>query len=834
MKSRSFLSFLLIAASAAAEVVTPETPDDIAPKTQTLQPGVKLTMLAEHPDLATPTGIDVDIDGNIWVVSCHTHFRPDAYDGPEKDEVHIFDANGKNRRLFYNATETTMDLELGSGGWVYLAERSRILRVRDSDGDGVGDVEEDVAVLETTTEYPHNGLTGLARHPGGYLMFALGENRSNDWTLTGVDGSSVTGTGEGGVFRSTMDGKQIKRIAEGFWNPFGVLVREDLEMFVAENDPGARPPCRLIHLVEGGNYGYQRHYGPAPFHPFVAWNGELRGTLPMLDASGEAPCGIAQLGGGVIVPSWSHNRIDFFSLKRNGASYDSTRIELLRGSDNFRPTCIAEGPDGAFYFTDWVFTSYELHKLGRLWKLEIDREAEWLTPKVIEPQNHEAALAQELRSGKSKADVPQLLAHARNDDPYIARAALQALSTKLETYPIDWDVEDRANAVYARSLAEPKDETWVRAALADENADVRFEAVRWIADKNLTQFAGDINALFAEPNLDYYLFEACLAAANTLKGEPGKGIADIPMLVARLTDESASAATRAYALRLIPPKHPRITQQLLLRLVAFDDGQAEGDDEELVLEVVRCLAGKADEPSLDILAQFAKQEKNPLAARLEAILGLGAAPDAHSETLVALRGSANPQIAAEADRALRGTEAGGGLTAKTIMMTGPPAMTDTAGWKKLIDAAEGEPDVDAGRRIFFHPRLTRCATCHRHSGRGSVVGPDLSAVGIGPGEDVDWLLTQILDPGREVAPQFHPWQLELKDSSTFVGIALRKGGRSGKEFYRDITGAEQAILKTDIVAREEVKTSLMPPGLTMNLTAEELRDLIAFLQSSGR
>ncbi|MEM7012317.1 MAG: PVC-type heme-binding CxxCH protein [Verrucomicrobiota bacterium] len=838
MKIRLILLLLSIAVSAAAqqrEVVTPEIPSDIAPKTQTLQPGVKLTMLAEHPDLATPTGIDVDIEGNIWVVSCHTHFRPNAYQGPEKDEVLIFDADGKNRRLFYNATEATMDLELGPGGWVYLAERDRILRVRDSDGDGVGDVEEDIAVLDTTADYPHNGLTGLARHPGGYLMFALGENYWKDWTLTGVDGSAVSGTGEGGIFRCAMDGKLLERIAVGFWNPFGVLVREDLEMFVAENDPGARPPCRLIHLVEGGDYGYQRHYGNAPFHPFVAWNGELRGTLPMLDASGEAPCGIAQLGGGVIVPSWSHNRIDFFSLKRNGASYDSTRIEMLRGSDNFRPTCIAEGPDGAFYFTDWVFTSYELHTLGRLWKLEIDRSADWIEPKSIEPQNDAAALAQELRSGKSKLQVPQLLKHARSDDSFLARAALQALSTKLKSYPADWDAEDRANAVYARSLAEPKDETWVRAALADENADVRFEAVRWIADKNLTQFADEIDTLFTDPNLDYRMFEACLAAANTLSGEPRKGITDIPMLLERVNDEEASSATRAYALRLLPPNHPRVTQELLLKLVAFDDGQAaESGDEELVLEVVRCLAGKADEASLDILAQFATQEKNPLAARLEAILGLGASPEAHSETLVALRGDSNPQIVAEADRALRGTESGGGLTAKTIMMDNPPGMTDTAGWRKRIDAAEGEPDVEAGRRIFFHSRLTRCATCHRHSGRGAVVGPDLSAVGIGPGEDIDWLLTQIIDPGREVAPQFHPWQLDLKDGSTFVGFALRKGGRSGKEFYRDITGAEKAILKTDIIAREEVKTSLMPPGLTMNLTAEELSDLIAFLQASGR
>ena len=91
----------------------------------------------------------------------------------------------------------------------------------------------------------------------------------------------------------------------------------------------------------------------------------------------------------------------------------------------------------------------------------------------------------------------------------------------------------------------------------------------------------------------------------------------------------------------------------------------------------------------------------------------------------------------------------------------------------------------------------------------------------------------LLEPNREVAPQYFPWQLDLADGSSFTGIALRKGGRSGKEFYRDITGSEQAILKSDIVAREEIKSSLMPPGLIFNLTPSELRDLVAFLQASG-
>jgi putative heme-binding domain-containing protein len=108
-----------------------------------------------------------------------------------------------------------------------------------------------------------------------------------------------------------------------------------------------------------------------------------------------------------------------------------------------------------------------------------------------------------------------------------------------------------------------------------------------------------------------------------------------------------------------------------------------------------------------------------------------------------------------------------------------------------------------------------------------VVGPDLTAVGAR--KDRAWLLESILQPGKEVPPQFHPWSLTLKDGSTFLGYLLRKGGRSGKEFYREITGKERAILKSEIVGREQLEISLMPPGLVSRLTARELRDLIAFL-----
>jgi len=127
--------------------------DKTAPNVTILQPGVQLTLLAEHPDLVTPTGIDLDPQGNLWVVACHTHFRPASYQGPENDEILVFDPAGKNRRVFYNKTKTTMQLLAGPDGWLYVAQRDRILRVKDSDNDGIGDTQEPIVSLDTLADY---------------------------------------------------------------------------------------------------------------------------------------------------------------------------------------------------------------------------------------------------------------------------------------------------------------------------------------------------------------------------------------------------------------------------------------------------------------------------------------------------------------------------------------------------------------------------------------------------------------------------------------------------------------------------------------------------------
>jgi putative membrane-bound dehydrogenase-like protein len=816
------LPFISLDARAAAPPKAPELPAYIPPQIELLQPGVKLTLLAEHPDLVTPTGIAVDAKGQIWVIACHTHFRPEGYKGPEHDEILVFDRNGKNRHVFYNKTDATMHVEIGPDGWVYLAQRNRILRVKDTNGDGVGDTEENIATLDTLADYPHNGLSGMAWHPDGGLVFSLGENFGKDWTLTARDGSKVSGRGEGGVFRCTADGKNLRRIARGFWNPFGLLVRSDGEIFAADNDPGSRPPCRLLSIVEGADYGFQWVYGSAPVHPFVAWNGELRGTLGMIHPSGEAPCAVVELGGGVMIPSWSNHCIDYFPLTRKGAGYTSQRTELLRGSDFFRPTCMAVGPDGAFYLNDWVFSSYPIHGRGRLWKLEIDKsKATWMKAEP-DPMNEAARLAKDLREGKAKRSTAQLLELARGGDAYLSDAALTALARESKAWAPDslkaMPSNDRVWALVTLRRVNLGEEKWVRALFNDTDPEVRFECLRWIADAVLTGFTADVEKLLADPKLDFRLFEAALATWNTLRGDPGAGVTNPQVLVERITNPAIPAKLKGYALRLAPANHPKLTVPLLRELFA-------AGDPVLSLEAVRTLAARNADDARAVLAGIADDESQPAGLRAETITGLATSTKPEEQALlVKLAASQNATLRDEARRALRFTAQDHFFAVSQTR----PAFEDTATWQKRLDALPGKPDPEVGRRIFFHPKLALCATCHRHSGRGNVVGPDLSL--IAQQGDRTAILRSILEPSRDVAPQFYPTLLKLSDGSDFTGIMLRS---SSTEVYRDITGKERTFQKADIVQRTELKTSLMPPGLVSGLTDEELRDLLAFLRGDA-
>jgi putative membrane-bound dehydrogenase-like protein len=349
---------------------------------------LQVDLFAASPDIVQPIGIACDARGRLLVVESHTHFRPKDYQGPPHDRIRILedtDGDGRADRFttFYEGTDATMGIAVHPDGSVYVATRNEILRLRDTKGDGKADECRRIAVLDTKGFYPHNGLSGLAFDARGDLYFGMGENLGADYRLTGADGTTLRGGGEGGnVFWCTSDGRGLRRVATGFWNPFGLCVDIFGRLFAVDNDPDAMPPCRMVQVVEGGDYGFQFRYGRSGRHPFQAWDGQLPGTLPMVTGVGEAPCQVLpyesdglprEYVGSLLVASWADHRIERYELKERGASVAADLRPFVQDGKDFRPVGIALAPDGSLFVTDWVKSDYPLHGKGAVWHIHARR-----------------------------------------------------------------------------------------------------------------------------------------------------------------------------------------------------------------------------------------------------------------------------------------------------------------------------------------------------------------------------------------------------------------------------------------------------------------------------
>jgi len=140
-------------------------------------------------------------------------------------------------------------------------------------------------------------------------------------------------------------------------------------------------------------------------------------------------------------------------------------------------------------------------------------------------------------------------------------------------------------------------------------------------------------------------------------------------------------------------------------------------------------------------------------------------------------------------------------------------------------------DLQNGRNLFY---ATGCAGCHRFSGEGKGVGPDLTS--LGNKFSADDVLEAILEPSKVVSDQFAGAVLTKKDGSTVFGrVSRREDG--GSIVHEVVTAtADAAVVRVadgEVARVEPAKLSVMPQGLVDRCSEAELMDLLAYLLSRG-
>ena len=142
---------------------------------------------------------------------------------------------------------------------------------------------------------------------------------------------------------------------------------------------------------------------------------------------------------------------------------------------------------------------------------------------------------------------------------------------------------------------------------------------------------------------------------------------------------------------------------------------------------------------------------------------------------------------------------------------------------KLMPEVTKAGNVANGRMVF----TAACAICHKYGDIGlRDVGPPLA--GIGSKSTLE-LLTHIVDPNRQVEPNYWQWNLTTRKGETLVGVIVNENANTVTIRNQ---GGDTEVRREDITGRENTRRSLMPEGLE-GLGADGLRDVIAFLASTS-
>ena len=864
MKSLPSTILFVVLLAAVLRAADPGPPD-------VLVPGLEVALFATGPDIVTPVGIAVDGKGRVFVVENHTHQVKAGYPGPKTDRVKIYEDTNRDGRadkitLFAEGFTSAMHLAFDPEGVLHLVHRNGVLRLEDNDHDGVCEKQVSLLSMDTKETYPHNGLSSIAFTTDGYMFIGSGENMGVIYTVTAADGSSITYLpGGANIYRLKRDGSQLETYATGLWNGFVLTNDGSGRLFACDNDPDSRPPCRFLHIVEGGDYGYQFQFGRSGLHPFVCWNGELPGTLPMMAGTGEAPSGIVDArltrlgpgrGNGFLVTEWGDSTLSWFRLEPQGASFTATREMLIRGGSSFRPACLAAAPDGSVYLTDWSDREYSVHQKGSIWRIKATEPDKTPAEGHTLPLTPPELLRAKLTAATGAAAWPELKASLTNTDPFILSAALTALS-KLEYHPQlitecgNPEAKVRLGSLLALHRAKYADALpLLRTALADTDGAVRRLAMTWAAElrqKDLRPLvekaleAGGPAMAISQEDFAHWLAAMDLISREAAPTAATAAISNDDLLQKLLADPAASSGIKAAVIPMLTNfKAPSMIRTLM--------GLASAGDVRVRQQAVRSLAFVSVKAVVGPLQKTALSPLEPAGLRRDAISALSSRSPAEVIPLLPLLEDPDPDISTETVRALRlhTTDAAvkAALQSKTsspnlpaelqaqlslALGTPPPAPRPASDddWAAALMERTAPASIERGRHVFFSG-IHLCSSCHVAEGRGVIVGPNLGT--IARSADRAKLIQSILQPSREIGPLFGTKAVTQKDGSVVSGVQAIKDGGGNLNLIQP-GGSLLPVPRDQILKIEDTPVSLMPEGLELGLTLQDFRDLLVYLEA---
>jgi putative membrane-bound dehydrogenase-like protein len=288
-----------------------------------------------------------------------------------------------------------------------------------------------------------------------------------------------------------------------------------------------------------------------------------------------------------------------------------------------------------------------------------------------------------------------------------------------------------------------------------------------------------------------------------------------------LGDAKAASGARLAAMKALVDARDSASPPLL---------QAALADKELRAAAIRSL-GAFDDPKtpaaiLAVYGELTSEEKR------DAVAVLAGRPAFAKELMSAVAAKKLPSsdISAETVRVLRSL--GNADLDKQIAELWGVVRESAADRKKLIAEWKGKltapyrvpPDVNLGRAVF----TKTCINCHTLYAVGGKVGPEITGANRG---NIDYLLENILDPSSVIPKDYAATRIVTTDDRTLIGIVK-------SEVNGVITLATEretlTLAAADIASRKPSELSMMPDDILKQVSEDEFRALIAYLQTQAQ
>jgi len=493
-----------------SDAAGPLAPAD-AVKTLAVADGLEATLFAAEPLLSSPSNIDIDAAGRVWVCEV-VNYRGKKDIREAGDRILILedtDGDGRADRqtVFYQGRDVDSALGIcvigdGPGRRAVISCAPEVFILHDDNGDLVADRKE---ILFTKTGQPQHdhSVHAFSVGPDGRFYFNFGNTgravHDRDGNLLHDRfGQPVNESGkpfrQGMVFRCKPDGSDFEVLGHNFRNNYEVAVDSFGSIWQSDNDDDGNRGVRINWVMEYGNYGYVDELTGAGWRiprtnletevPLQHWHQNDPGVVPnLLLTGGGSPTGICVYEGDLLPAKYrgqlihcdaGPNVVRAYLTKPAGAGYAAVAEPLVDGSADrwFRPSDVCVAPDGSLLVADWYDPGVGGHGMGDTEKGRLYRIAptgrQWSVPNVDlnSVAGAVAALASPNLSTRSTA-LERL-----QDEPAAAAALLQ------RAFENEKDSTQKARLAWAWGMLPEQSEKVIDRLVADKDEQFRVIAVR--------------------------------------------------------------------------------------------------------------------------------------------------------------------------------------------------------------------------------------------------------------------------------------------------------------------------------------------------------------------